>query len=317
MSKFRNFTFTYNNYPDTLLVDTIECRYIIYGKELCPTTGTPHLQGFIQFRIQRSLSSAIRALPGCHVEVARVPSAAAVYCKKDGDFIERGIAPVSKLDQGLLEKNRWKRILTAAEEGNVAWLKEEEPKVYLLHDRALERAHKKAKPRPQTLEGETKHAWYYGPPGTGKSYTARAENPDAYIKDPKSIWWDGYSGEPTVIIDDFDKYQVSQGGDLKRWLDKYPFQAQHKGGSQLIRPDQIIVTSNYHPEDIWTDDITCSAIARRVILKHFPGTPFSKTSSPIIAGCHPTFIRPDKVLSNKHTVTNRDALGAVTSPIAF
>lgn len=302
MSKFRNFTFTFNNYPDTVLVDTIECRYIIYGKEICPTTGTPHLQGFIQFQVQRSLLSAIKALPGCHVEVARTPAAAAVYCKKEGSFVERGIPPVSKAAQGVLEKNRWKRILAAAEKGDVAWLKEEEPQVYLLHDRALERAYKKAKKAPQTLEGESKHCWYYGPPGTGKSHTAREDNPFAYIKDPKTVWWDGYQGESTVIIDDFDKYQVSQGGDMKRWLDKYPFQAQHKGGSQLIRPESIIVTSNYHPEDIWEDELTRAAICRRVKLTHFPSTPFMAIMRPPPPGAHPSFTRPDKTPSPKKII---------------
>nr|WPR18788.1 MAG: hypothetical protein [Crogonang virus 131] len=312
MSKFRNFTFTFHNYPDTVLVDTIECRYVIYGKEVCPKTGTPHLQGFIQFQVQRSLKSAFKALPGCHVEVARTTVAASVYCKKEGCFVERGIPPVSKEAQGVLEKNRWKRILTAAEEGNVAWLREEEPQVYLLHDRAIERAYKRARPCPQTLEGQTKHCWYYGPPGTGKSRKARDEHPNAYIKDPKSHWWDGYNNESTVIIDDFDKYQVSQGGDMKRWLDRYPFQAQHKGGSQLIRPESIIVTSNYHPEDIWEDDNTLGAICRRVKLVHFPSTPFNVVHPPPAPGCHPSFIRPDKTLSpKKHIEKNGDVSHSV------
>ena len=34
-------------------------------------------------------------LPGCHVEVARNVHAAIEYCKKDGDFNERGVAPMT------------------------------------------------------------------------------------------------------------------------------------------------------------------------------------------------------------------------------
>lgn len=289
MSKNRSFTFTQNNYPDTSLADTIDCTYIIYGKEVSES-GTPHLQGFITFPNPRTLSGVIKSLPGCHVEVARTLTKAIEYCKKHGNYTERGKPPIEPKDKGALEKQRWKRILEAAESGNDTWLREEEPQIYLLHDKALERAHKKAKMRPQTLEGETQHKWYYGPPGTGKSHKARVDNPDAYIKDPKSIWWDGYNNEDVVIIDDFDKYQVSQGGDMKRWMDKYPFQAQHKGGSQLIRPKEIIVTSNYHPKEIWEDETTRTAILRRLNLTHFPDTsPFNYGPS---SGLHPSFVHP-------------------------
>lgn len=268
MSKFRNFAFTQNNYPNTELVDNIECKYIIYGKEV-GESGTPHLQGFVTFASQRTLSAVIKSMPGCHVEAARTIEPAIEYCKKEGDFTERGTPPVSPKEKGQTEKKRWKRILEAAEEGDTDWLRQEEPQVYLLHDKALERARKRAKKEPQTIDGDSEHLWYYGSPGTGKSRKAREENPGAYIKDPKTIWWDRYDGEDVVIIDDFDKYQVSQGGDMKRWLDRYPFQAQHKGGSELIRPRKIIVTSNYRPDEIWEDDITQQAIGRRVHVVRF------------------------------------------------
>ena len=55
----------------------------------------PHLQGFLSFSCGRSLSAAIKSLPGCHVEVARNVHAAIEYCKKDGDFTERGVAPMT------------------------------------------------------------------------------------------------------------------------------------------------------------------------------------------------------------------------------
>lgn len=116
-------------------------------------------------------------------------------------------------------------------------------------------------PKPKSLE-ELENFWYHGPSGTGKSLKARKENPAAYIK-MNNKWWDGYAGEATVIIEDIDIYDVKLAGDIKRWSDHYPFPAEFKGGVMHIRPKKVIITSNYAPEEIWTDEQTLGPINRR------------------------------------------------------
>ena len=51
----------------------------------------------------------------------------------------------------------------------------------------------------------------WGPSGTGKSRFVAACWPDAFWKAPESKWWDGYSGQETVVLDDFKDYAMLPG----------------------------------------------------------------------------------------------------------
>lgn len=72
-----------------------------------------------------------------------------------------------------------------------------------------------------------------------------------------------------VIIDDFSREHSCLGYYLKIWADHYPFAAEIKGATCQARPKKIVITSNYHPRDIWDDPCILEPILRRfrVILK--------------------------------------------------
>lgn len=275
MSRSRQFCFTLNNYNDQefIAINEWPCNYLVVGKEK-GASGTPHLQGYVCFKDNKTLSAAKKLQPRAHWEVTvGTPLQASEYCKKEGDFVQRGTLPMSQKEKGLTEKNRWSNIINLSEAGDWDALKREHPDVYVRDLKKLEYIHSKRPRILETLDGDMPHQWLVGPPGSGKSKTARDENPGAYIKDPQSKWWDGYNGEAVVVIDDFDKYQKAQGGDIKRWLDRYSFQAETKGGQTLIRPNKIIITSNYSPGEIWDDPVTVAAIERRVTIRTFGEPP--------------------------------------------
>lgn len=92
----RRWVFTWNNYDDAAInaLNSLECVYLVYGRERAPGTGTPHLQGFVIFRNGRHRTAIIADVGGGHWEPAHGTSQqAADYCKKDGDFVERGEFP--------------------------------------------------------------------------------------------------------------------------------------------------------------------------------------------------------------------------------
>jgi hypothetical protein len=91
----KNFCFTLNNYSeeDVLRLNELagSVQYLIYGKEVGSDTGTPHLQGFVQFKSRFRFNQAKDKISGrCHLERARDAQKARDYCCKDGDFTEFG-----------------------------------------------------------------------------------------------------------------------------------------------------------------------------------------------------------------------------------
>lgn len=267
----RYWCFTINNYDDTVeprlreLATDENTQYLVFGRELGAHCGTPHLQGYIELKKKWRGSTLKAALGGtAHIEARKAKAyQAAEYCKKDGDYEQFGEEPAMLSKDA---KVRWRNVLSKCQEGDWAYMAQEEPYLWLMQEKKL-RSHYKCPNQVDELDNE----WIYGPTGTGKSRDARSRYPDAYIKDASSHWWDGYNGEEVVIIEDLDKYHVKQGYYLKIWADHYSFPAQIKGGQMMIRPRKIIVTSNYHPRDIWQDDTTVGPLERRFTLVHKPG----------------------------------------------
>jgi len=260
----KNWCFTLNNYTakqyDSLL--NYDCRYIIIGKEQ-GQTGTPHLQGYVVFHKNVRLSYCKKVNPAAHWECAKGTSEQnRTYCSKDNVYEERGTIPLSRKDIGALQKEKWAHVIACARDGTV---ENEYPREFVQYNTTLSRLYCPVLKDLDCYSG----FWYVGPPGTGKSKTARMEFPGAYDK-LLNKWWDGYTNESSVIIDDLGIDHIHMGSFLKRYADHYPFRAEHKGGSRLIRPTNIIVTSNYEIEEIWpTDAPLVAALKRRYKIVRF------------------------------------------------
>lgn len=113
---------------------------------------------------------------------------------------------------------------------------------------------------------------YWGASGTGKSTRAWTEaGNDAYPKDPCNKWWDGYSNQTSVVVDEFcGSINLSH---LLRWFDRFPVNVEVKGGVVPLRATNFWFTSNVNPRD-WYPDANPeqrTALLRRMEIIEFPG----------------------------------------------
>lgn len=260
----RGWCFTLNNYTSCEHAELLgaESVYLCIGEEV-GESGTPHLQGYIYFRTEKSLRQCRLLSDRAHWEIARgSPEDNLAYCSKDGKFEERGQIPMSKKRKakasGDAEIERWDNARKAAKTGDFESIPSD---IYLRYYRTLKEIAKDNMPKPGDAADLT-GVWIYGPAGCGKSRSARELYPGAYFK-MCNKWWDGYQSEEHVIIDDLDKKHDVLGHHLKIWADRYSFLAETKGGAIHIRPKTIVVTSQYSIDEIWEDQETRDALKRR------------------------------------------------------
>lgn len=265
----RGWCFTINNptLGDDLDLEAVKAAadYVIYGEEV-GEQGTPHWQGYLHFRNPQTLTRIKALLPRAHLETQRGTTRQAIeYCKKDGRYHEFGDAPKSA---GEKSKDAWKSVIDAAERGDLEWIKSEQPGIYL---RYFERLRSLRKRHPRILRGDQlPHEWWYGPTGTGKSRTVWELYPTHFQKELNK-WWDGYDDEDVVVIEEWSPKNECTASFLKIWADRYPFSAQIKGGTlHKIRPEKIIVTSNYTIQECFPDPQDHQPLLRRFTVKHFP-----------------------------------------------
>lgn len=252
--------FTLNNPLPSSSIDEGLTEYQVIGNEV-GAEGTPHLQGYVIFKKPYYLTGVKKILARAHWEVAKgSPQQNYEYCTKEGNFYEKGKMPTSRT-AGASKKRKADYDL-AIQQAKQQKLYQIDSGLLLRHMSSLKQV---ARDHPPQL-ADNDHlcgVWIHGPPGTGKSRGARWIYPNAYPK-MCNKWWDGYLGEPYVILDDFEMTHKVLGHHLKIWADHYPFTAEVKGHSIRIRPQIICVTSNYRIEEIFTEDTTLQeAILRR------------------------------------------------------
>lgn len=210
--------------------------------------------------------------PSCHAELSRSDAADDYVWKDETAIVETRF----ELGQRKLKRScpkDWDAIRNNAKCGRLDDIPAD---VYVRNYNSLKRI---AVDHLEPIAIERRVVCYWGPTGVGKSRRAWEEaSLQAYPKDPRSKFWDGYRGQKNVVIDEF------RGGidisHVLRWFDRYPVVVEVKGSSVVLAAETIWITSNLPPRDWYPelDDETLNALLRRIEVTHFnpPFMPLNK-----------------------------------------
>ncbi len=251
-SRSRNWCFTLNNppLPYGFLV-IAEARYLVYQLEKA-ASGTKHYQGFVNFENRKSFKQMKQLLPEAHLEpmMGTIEQASAYAQKQEtreegpwtiGEKPTQGkrtdLDEVKKaIDDGMSEKD-------IADQFFPVWVKFYRPFERYRRLSTVGRTH------------QTHLHVFWGPPGSGKSRRALLLGGDSqfWVVRPRElrggVWWDGYEGQETVVIDEF--YGWMSRDFMQRLVDRYPLLVETKGGAVAFVAKHVIVTSNIPPEQWW------------------------------------------------------------------
>jgi len=260
--KFRNFIFTLNNYTDedvNNLLTKLPFQYIVFAKEVAPTTGTPHLQGYCELHGQLDLTK-IKEYTNetIHCEPRRASQSRAIAYVKDPESIpEFASKKQNPLSDMLYERGSPKQqgarndLIIARHLINTGRALDVFDPDYSLGVQKAYEAIQKYVPLSRNY-CKPRVVWHYGESGSGK--TSRAYEisiGNVYKCDLlKYGWLDGYNGHETVILDDVvvdDNNRQQWFDQLLMMTDRYPLRMNIKNSSVHFRPKLIIITSQHPP----------------------------------------------------------------------
>ena len=237
-----NWCFTINN-PDenyTSIWDEDTMKYLVEGHEI-GQEGTPHVQGFVVMLSRQRLSGMKQISCRAHWELAHGTAIqAAVYCKKDGNYQEKGTCPQEGRKR---EPFAHKEVYHGLKDGTLSLrqVMEDHPEqiTWIRHVQDM------VPPR----EAPAKVLYLYGSTGLGKTTNTVAALKDLNIpywkKQPGHKWFTGYRGEDVIIFEEFTSCFL-----LTQWLslcDPEPPLVETKGGHIHIQATKYIILSNLGP----------------------------------------------------------------------
>jgi hypothetical protein len=279
----RNWSFTLNNpaqyfddvdYKQDPLPEWPGLVYRCYQLEV-GENGTEHFQGWVTFSSLKTLAGLKKICPHSHWQRTDGKPANWHYCQKpvpdctckccSETPVEHRLAGPWTLGTEPTGQGKRTDLAAVAEEVlSSGSLDSVPPDYFVRYHRGLEQlllrrsSHRTTKPTVY---------WFWGPTGTGKSRTVRDSHPidDVYwVRNHK--WWDGYSQQPVVCIDDLRSTNWPFEY-LLHLLDWYPMTVEVKGCTRKFNSPTVYITAPGPPDFMYqhkADEDHYSQLVRRI-----------------------------------------------------
>lgn len=265
LKRGRDWCFTSYNLDNYELFKNIKgAGFVKYQVEICPDTERKHIQGFVQFKDGKTMSSVKKIMNDntIHLEMRnRSVEKAAKYCEKDDSRDEN----YERVEYGCIMRNTQGarndivEMYDMIKNGcTIDELKEYNITTYTKYWRAMEKLYNDEQAKSCGKFKKVEVNLMYGASGTGKTsyvfdkhgaenvYTLEQSNND-------TMWFNGYNGHKVLLIDDF--YGWIKYSYMLRLLDGYKMRLEVKGGFTYSNWDYIYITSNASPENWYKDGL--------------------------------------------------------------
>lgn len=270
-STIRRLCITLNNYTEDEVIlfkrrFTELGKYGIIGREHNVgnepggiAEGTPHLQAYINLSKPTKFNTLRLAFPRAHIEQANGSEDENIaYCSKEDEQPWTFGVPGGQGRRTDLED----AANIIRDGGSMRDVAIAQPSAFIRYHRGL-RAYQEMVLPATPRDFKTRVSVLCGPTRTGKSTAAAVlaniGGNGIYYK-MRGEWWDGYSQQDSVIIDDF--YGWLKWDELLKICDRYPYRVPIKGGFEVFNSKHIVITSNitidqwykfinYHPEPLY------------------------------------------------------------------
>lgn len=256
----RYWLFTINNPNEEDIPTTWEYRYLVYQKEK-GDSGTEHYQGYVIFKNNQRLSAVKKINVRAHWEIRKgTHEQAYAYCTKEETRVEGPFVFGDEPKQG--RRTDLEEATThLLETRNVMENKQLYPSVWVRYPRGMNDL-LTYPPRDHNIAPIV--TWIYGPTGSGKTRMVYDTEKDIYPAPFNMKWWNGYTQQETVLIDDFRSHRM-MFSDLLVLLDRYPLQLETKGGFIQFNSPKIYITSAFSPSEIYDkSDEDMKQLLRRI-----------------------------------------------------